>query len=355
MSRNPLMVALLMSIALVLWLASGVVWPSEEPNSDEPAPRADAIEAVAVTAKRMQAQPVQREVILYGRTQPDRMATLRAEVRGRITAVLLERGAQVEAGQALMTLHQRDLPQQLARAQSLLTQQTLDYNGAKKLAKQGLQGELQLAQAKAALVSAEAEVTRLKLDLEHTTIRAPFTGVLNERFVEVGDYLGVGDKVAMVADLDPLVVNAEVTEVDVVSLQVGQTANATFIGDGDRSGKLRYISSLSSEGTNTFRIEVALANPDGKLRAGKSAELQLPLEQRNAIYITPALLALDEQGNLGVKAVEGNLVKFYPIEVVKADGDGIWTGGMPDDVTVITVGQAFVRDGDPINVSLEQP
>ncbi|QIZ78711.1 efflux RND transporter periplasmic adaptor subunit [Ferrimonas lipolytica] len=352
MSRNPIVVAMLISVALVLWLASGVVWPSEDESADK-ATIAAVKEPVEVMAKLMQAQPIQREVNLYGRTAPDRMATLRAEVRGRITAILAERGSAVVAGQPLVKLHQRDLPQQLARAQTTLQQQTLDFNGAQKLAKQGLQGELQLAQAKAGLASAEAEVARLQLEIDHTIIRAPFTGVLNERYVEIGDYLGVSDPVAMVADLDPLVVNAEVTEVDVVALSTGQQATANFIGDASSSGTLRYISSMSSEGTNTFRIEVALPNPNGKLRAGKSAELVLPLEQRNAIYITPALLALDEQGHLGVKAVEQGHVKFYPIEMVKADGDGVWTGGVPDEITVITVGQAFVRDGDPVQVSLE--
>lgn len=356
MSRNPMALALVLTLALVLWLASGVLWPSEA-NSDQVEPKPvsnnEATEAVEVMGRKVQSQPIQREITLYGRTEPDRVATLRAEVRGRITQVLAKRGSMVSKGQPLMTLDQRDLPQQLARAESALAQQQLDFNGAQKLANQGLQGELQLAQAKAQLISAKAEVSRLSFDLEHTTIRAPFDGVFNERHVEIGDYLGVGDPVAMIADLDPLVVRAEVTEVDVVALQLGQVAQAQFIGDNSSSGEIRYISALSTQGTNTFVIEVAVPNPDGKLRAGKSAELTLPLDTREAIYITPALLALDEQGNLGVKLVEQELVKFYPIDLIKADGDGVWTGGVPAESTIITVGQAFVRDGDPVHVTLE--
>ncbi|MBY6186526.1 efflux RND transporter periplasmic adaptor subunit [Marinobacter hydrocarbonoclasticus] len=348
--RHPYVLASLIALALLVWILSGVGQTPEQAKSATASPEAKATE---VTARKVAAETVVREVNLYGRTQPDRMATLRAEVKGRVLEVLVERGARVRAGQPLLQLHQRDLPQQLARAQAELKQRQIDFDASNKLAQQGLQGRLRQAEVETELVKARAEVKRLELDLDHTTVRAPFDGVFNERFVEQGDYLGIGDKVGTVADLDPLVVNAEITEIDVVGLSVGQKAYATFIGDQPVNGEVRYIASVSTEGTNTFRIEVALPNPDGRLRAGKSTELYLPLDARKAIYITPALLALDELGNLGVKTVESDVVRFLPIEVVKADGDGIWTGGVPDEVTLITIGQGFVRDGDAVSVQYE--
>ncbi|MBY5921645.1 efflux RND transporter periplasmic adaptor subunit [Ferrimonas balearica] len=349
--RHPYVLASLIALALAAWILSGV---GNAPEQTKRATLGDADKATEVTARRVQAETVMREVNLYGRTQPDRMATLRAEVKGRVLEVLVERGARVTSGQPLLQLHQRDLPQQLARARAELKQRQIDFDASNKLAQQGLQGRLRQAEVETELVKARAEVKRLELDLAHTTVRAPFDGVLNDRFVEEGDYLAIGDKIGTVADLDPLVVNAEITEMDVVGVAVGQTAQASFIGDAPVAGTVRYIASVSTEGTNTFRIEVALPNPDGRLRAGKSTELQLPLEASKAIYITPALLALDELGNLGVKTVEADIVRFLPIEVVKADGDGIWTGGVPDEVTLITIGQGFVRDGDPVLVTYEE-
>lgn len=349
--RNPYVLASLIALALAAWILSGI---GQAPEQAKRASGAETDKITEVTARRVAAETVMREVNLYGRTQPDRMATLRAEVKGRVMEVLVERGARVKAGQPLLQLDQRDLPQQLARAQAEQKQRQIDFDASIKLAQQGLQGRLRQAEVETELVKARAEVRRLELDLAHTTIRAPFDGVLNDRVVEEGDYLAVGDKIGTVADLDPLVVNAEITEIDVVGVSVGQTAQASFIGDAPVAGTVRYIASVSTPGTNTFRIEVALPNPDGRLRAGKSTELQLPLEASKAIYITPALLALDELGNLGVKTIENEVVRFLPIEVVKADGDGIWTGGVPDEVTLITIGQGFVRDGDPVRVSNEE-
>ncbi|MBY5980402.1 efflux RND transporter periplasmic adaptor subunit [Ferrimonas balearica] len=349
--RHPFVMASLIALALLLWILSGI---GQAPEQAKMASSGEAAKATEVTARRVQAETVMREVNLYGRTEPDRMTTLRAEVKGRVLEVLVPRGARVTAGQPLLQLHQRDLPEQLARAQSELKQRQIDFDASNKLAKQGLQGRLRQAEVETELVKARAEVKRLELDLAHTTVRAPFDGVFNERMVEEGDYLAIGDRIGTVADLDPLVVNAEITEIDVVGLRVGQAANASFIGDAPVAGTVRYIASVSTEGTNTFRIEVALPNPDGRLRAGKSTELRLPLDTQKAIYITPALLALDELGNLGVKTVENDVVRFLPIEVVKADGDGIWTGGVPDEVTLITIGQGFVRDGDPVAVSYEE-
>jgi multidrug efflux system membrane fusion protein len=65
------------------------------------------------------------------------------------------------------------------------------------------------------------------------------------------------------------------------------------------------------------------------------------------------MLALDEAGNLGVKTLEGERVKFVPIKLVKAEQDGVWLSGLGERVNIITTGQGFVRDGDSV-VAVEQ-
>jgi multidrug efflux system membrane fusion protein len=68
-----------------------------------------------------------------------------------------------------------------------------------------------------------------------------------------------------------------------------------------------------------------------------------------AVRITPSVMALDEDGNLGVKTVVNEHVKFIPIDIVKSDSQGVWLGGMGDITDVITLGHGFVRDGDKVN------
>lgn len=72
-----------------------------------------------------------------------------------------------------------------------------------------------------------------------------------------------------------------------------------------------------------------------------------------AVKITPAMLALDDQGNLGVKTLVADKVHFVPIQLVKAEQDGVWLTGLGDEVDIITRGQGFVRDGDKV-ASVEQ-
>ncbi|WP_035385554.1 efflux RND transporter periplasmic adaptor subunit [Ferrimonas futtsuensis] len=349
---HPYFIAFLISLLLVLWVLSGQLSADHSPEV-VPATEPHEVAATRVTVKRIASTLVTREVQLYGRTEPDRMTRIAAEIGGRVLKVHADKGSQVEMGQLLIELDARDLPEQLQSAKAVLAQRELDYQAAKKLATQGLQGKSQLAQNLSALELARAELKRLQLALEHTQIRAPFSGVFHDRMVEQGDYVGVGDPVGELADLNPLVVKANVTEADVARLSLGQSATARFVDGRSAKGKVRYIATVSHGGTNTFDVEVAFDNADGKLWAGKSAELALPLESHYAIKVSPALLALDEEGNLGVKSVRDGQVHFIPIQVVMADSTGVWTGGVGSEVEVITQGQGFVRDGDPVEVTYE--
>ncbi|MEZ9562844.1 efflux RND transporter periplasmic adaptor subunit, partial [Vibrio splendidus] len=130
-----------------------------------------------------------------------------------------------------------------------------------------------------------------------------------------------------------------------------------LLGREEAEGRLRYVSRISSASTNTFPIEIEIDNSKGLLPAGVSAEVTLNLETRDAIKITPAMLALDEAGNLGVKTLvsvdDSPTVKFVGIQLVKAEQDGVWLTGLGQRVDIITVGQGFVRDGDSV-IAVEQ-
>ncbi|MDF4701766.1 efflux RND transporter periplasmic adaptor subunit, partial [Vibrio parahaemolyticus] len=109
-----------------------------------------------------------------------------------------------------------------------------------------------------------------------------------------------------------------------------------------------YIGRVSSATTNTFPIEIEIDNQDARIPAGMSAEVQLPLSEVLAVKITAAMLALDEEGNLGVKTLRNEHVEFVPIQLVKAEDDGVWLSGLGERVDIIVLGQGFVRDGDQV-------
>jgi len=344
-SERPYIIAVVISLFLVLWMASGVMKEAEVPETKTKS--AGIVPKVKVAT--LHAIEVSDAVELYGRTEPDRITTLKAEISGKVEQVLAKRGSKVTKGQIIARLAINDLTAQLSRSKALLAQREIQFSGTKKLNADGYQGEVEVSSAAANLASVKADIKRLEIALENTTIRAPFDGVLNTRHVEQGDYVQSGDNIAMIADLDPLVVRAYVTENQIEKIKVNQKANIKLLNKKPIIGKVRYIASVADSNTNTFKIEVAIDNSNQGLLAGLSSEVSINLAQVPAIKLSPALLALDEKGNIGVKTVVNEKVVFTGIDVVKSESDGLWLTGLGQQADVIILGQGFVRAGDTVD------
>lgn len=343
-AERPYIIAIIITLLLVLWMASGLMQAQVIPNEKSE----HSVIVPKVKVATMHAKTISDTVALYGRTEPDRVTTLKAEISGKIAQVLAQRGAKVEKDQVIVKLEMNDLASQLTQAKALLVQRKIEHQGALKLSADGYQGKVQVSSAAANLAAVEAQIARLNIDIANTVIRAPFDGVLNTRYVEQGDYVQSGDDIAMIADLDPLIVRAHVSENNIGQLKVGQKAKIRLLNHENLAGEVRYIASVADDATNTFKIEIAIANNSTNLLAGLSSEVNIDLDEVPAIKVSPALLALDEQGNIGVKTVEDSHVKFTPINIVKSEKDGIWLSGLGEQTDIITLGQGFVRAGDKV-------
>ncbi len=349
LAQRPYLIASFITLILVLWMASGPSVAEQKSALKNAIPSNNEQEIKAqVKVETRTSENIHKTLELYGRTEPNRTTTLKAEVRGKIVEILAIRGSKVSKDQVIAKIAINDLAAQLTTSQALLTQREAEYQGALKLNEQGYQGKVHLAQTFAALESVKAEIKKLELAIDNTVIRAPYTGILNTRYVEVGDYVAAGDNIAMIADLDPLIVRAHVTEQQISQLSVGQVAKVSLLNNQKAQGELRYIASVGNDKTNTFKIEVAIDNKNEKLLAGLSSEMTIDLAEMSAIKVSPALLALDEQGNIGVKSVKESIVQFTPIEIIKSESDGIWLTGLGEQADIIVLGQGFVRAGDNV-------
>ncbi len=343
-AERPWLASLVFIIGLVAWLSLGQL-QAEEPSSPV-ATSSESLPVAKVVYDTFKAQPTHKTIELYGRTAPNRQVKLAAEIAGKVIRLDVKKGQAVKKGQVIAKIDERDLDSQLRRAQSLLGVKEKEFKAAQSLRKRGLQGEVAFATAEAALIDARANLTNVQTALGNTTIKAPFDGILDDRFVEVGDFVAVGDPVATVIDLDKLVIEADVSERHIQSLRSGQHAEVRTIDQVQHQGNVRYMSRISSPATNTFPIEIEIDNPNGTTPAGMSAEVVLALDQIPAIKVTAAMLALDEQGNLGIKTLRDGRVHFVPIQLVKAEEDGVWLTGLGEQVDIIVLGQGFARDGD---------
>ncbi|MDP5359401.1 MAG: efflux RND transporter periplasmic adaptor subunit, partial [Paracoccaceae bacterium] len=149
---------------------------------------------------------------------------------------------------------------------------------------------------------------------------------------------------------DPLTVVIQVPQQALSRIKTGQTAEVQFITGEERSGTVGFIGSNADQQTRTFRVEVTVDNPDSTMPAGLSARIAIPTGQARGHFISPAILSLGTNGDLGIKTVEpDNTVAFAPVQIVRAQTDGVWVTGLRETASIITVGQGFVNAGDVVD------
>jgi multidrug efflux system membrane fusion protein len=356
--QRSYLIALIIALTATAWLLSPYAQDYlQAATGTEVIPPDDALaqqtepqdKPLRVRVRRSVAEQRVKSLLLTGQTEPSRGATLKAETAGRVIAVEAVEGAAVKEGDIIARLAMNDRQALLDEAEALLQQRQTEYEAARKLSSKGFQTQTKLAEARSLLQGAEAQRQRVETDIAHTVIKAPFDGVLQDRLVEVGDYVGVGDPVAAIVDLDPLLAVAQLSERESSSIGPDSEGQARLITGEIVNGRVRYVSAVGSAGTRTFRVELELTNGDNRLPAGLTAEVSLPVATVDAHRMSPAALTLDDAGVIGVKTVdEKSLVHFYPVELVADGADGIWVGGLPREITIITVGQEFVLPGQTV-------
>lgn len=357
--RSPLGVALLFVLLLAGWFASR---PIQDLITGGPAPAAEAPPAAAtparmtVLATESVAAPVAPELVVNGRTQPVRMVRLRVETDGRVVETPVAEGALVEEGQVLVRLDVRDRQGRVREMQAIASQRALEYEAARRLGEKQFQSETRVAEALAQLEMARAALLAAELDLARTEIRAPFSGVLEERSVEVGDFVDVGGEAALLIEQDPYLVAGDAPETLVDRFRVGEPGIARLADGRTVEGRVRFVAGRADPATRTFKVELEVANPVGRFPAGMSARIVVREPERLAHRVSAATLVLADDGSVGVKAVdEAGIVSFHPARIVKAETDAVWLGGLPERLRVITTGQGFVAAGEAVEVELAPP
>jgi multidrug efflux system membrane fusion protein len=358
MNKSYLIAASIAGAAL-LWIASGVFFSG--PGDVELSAAEQAALAQPEGLQRVQVMPSQavsrtREIKVAGRTVASRQITIRSETESAVSSLVVPRGTSVRKGDPLITLATEDRAARVTKAKALVAKRELEFRAAENLSKKSFTSEVSLANAKAELESSRAELTAAELELNRITIRAPFDGVFNMNHVEVGDYLRVGDDVAEMVDLDPVLVIAELAESAIGHIRTGTTASAKLITGEVVQGPVTYVSTVATPETRTFLVEVSVPNPDSALIDGLTATLNLPAQTMLAHSVPPAALTLDDSGAVGVKLVNANgRVVFAEAEVSSPATDSIWLTGLPDTVNIITVGQEFVKIGEKVEPVVMTP
>jgi len=359
--RANYLTAASMAVLLVLWMLSG---PNKEGDAAPPASIeaanermsavADDREPSRVRARTMDAQTYTRQLVVRGQTENKRTVIVKAETAGRIAERPVERGDRVNAGALLCRINTDGRDATVNEASEALNQARIDHEGALRLKAQGLVSESNIAATKARLASAEGNLERAKVELARVAIRAPFAGIIEDIHAEAGAFVGPGGDCATIVALDPMLLVGSVSEKTVAALATGSTTKGVLADGREISGTLTFIGQQSDAETRTYPIEIEVPNPDYVLRSGITAEINVPVGDMPAHKISPALLALDDAGNTGIRLLdEDNRVFFQQVEILAQERDGIWLSGLPERATIITVGQEMVVPGEIVDPVFE--
>jgi multidrug efflux system membrane fusion protein len=321
-----------------------------------------------VSVKTFEAKPMPIEVPLRGRTKAKASVAASAETTGIVATVHVIKGQTVKTGDLLCSLDRGTREAAvaqgeaaLAQAQAGLAQAQADFETNAELRKKGVAPsnsaralEVGLTAAKAAVSAAQAGLDNVKEELARTQIYAKSNGVIEDPLATVGTMLAAGAPCASVVQLDPMLFVANVPEVHIGLARLGLSTTVKTISGQTAEGKVSYISATADAATRTFPIEVEIPNADGKMLDGITAQAVVNIGTSPAQLLPQSVLTLDDNGVLGIRAVENSKVVFYPVTIVNDTREGMWVTGLPLKVDVITVGQEFVQAGQTVNAVQEK-
>jgi membrane fusion protein, multidrug efflux system len=388
---HPLTARLVLVLALVSTAACGGTAIAERPVAD--------VAAVPVTAVAAVERPLARFINVSGTLTAQEAANVAAEIVGRVVATPIERGSPVGTGGVLVRIAAEEVDAQAREAQANAAQiearlgladgsafdvlrvpevanahaaqelASRDFERAQQLHAQRLLSQADFDQRRAqmdaaarqhdvarntaeqqyqSLLGARARVTLAQKALADTIVRAPFAGVVGERFVAVGDYVTRGTKVATVMRVDPLRVELTVPEQYVAAVAAGRAV--TFSVDAypgqTFSGVVRYVSPSVKAETRALTVEAVVPNGEGQLKPGFFATARIEQASAQPGLMVPAAAVRTVAGTARVFVVTGDRVEERIVTTGGgADGQVEITSGLQAGERVAAGGIEQLVDG----------
>jgi membrane fusion protein (multidrug efflux system) len=318
-------------------------------------------EAVTTIVAQQEQWPATLSAI--GTAAPVQGVVVSADLPGIVERIAFESGGWVREGDVLVQLDTQQEQAQLTAAQAESNLARLNLERRQGLVDQGAISGADYDRAAAEQKLTEARVAEIRATIARKTIRAPFSGVLGIRQVNLGQYLSAGDAVAPLQSLDPIYVNFGVPQQDAGQVRVGSTVHITA-GDlpgNEFVGRVTAINSVVDEATRNIQVQATLANPRGKLRAGMFVQVELRLGGSRPVVTLPAsainyapygdsvFVVADLQDPHG-NTYRGVRQQFVKVEGARGDQVAVISGVNPGE-EVVTSGLFKLRNGVAVQVN----
>ena len=281
-------------LALGLMLAAGC---GQEPATVAETPGGPPIEVATQVAA---SQPVADTVTVTGTVEPSRRASPGTKILGRVATVPVEEGQRVRSGQLLARLDDRDLraavhqaEAAVAMAEAQRTNALAQYERMQELIRRGAVTTKNLEDATAGYRVAEAGVAQAQANLDaarvtlgYAEVTSPLDGWVVTKRIEQGDMVAPGQPLFVVEDLEPVKVVAEVPERDVTGLAEGDVVRVELDAlDLAEEARIERLVPSGDRQARTFELHTLLPNPEGRLKSGMFARVQLSRGSREALLV----------------------------------------------------------------------
>jgi membrane fusion protein (multidrug efflux system) len=346
------------SVVLLVALAMAGCGAAQADAADDATAAEATVRVINVETWTVIPQEFVEDIRLTSAVLANQDVLVAAEESGVIREIFLDKGRRAIAGDPIAKIDDRVLSFDVAQARARAEFASQTWERRKRLWEEDQVGsEIAYLEAKFGDEQAAATLAGLEQRLARTVIRAPFSGIFDERHIEVGSMVSPGQSVGRLVDLDPVKVVAGVPERYATDVVVGAQAMLTFdvLGGQVFTAPISYVGSTVDPQNRTFMIELVLPNPDRLIKPQMVANMSVTRRQvADAIVVPQDALVRVEEGYVVFVVSEGNggtVADVRPVELgpTRRNLVVIEAGVVPGD-QLIVVGQRTVSDGDRVNV-----
>jgi multidrug efflux system membrane fusion protein len=295
-----------------------------------------------------------KKLTIYGSSEAFRTVEIIPELDAKVKSIEINDGDFVTKDQILLHLVKPQYNSLLNEAKISFANSELEYKSMQTLYKNKLASVRELQKAKALYEEDKAKLKIATDNLESLTIKAPFSAKIEEVYVEEGEIVSkYSTKLLKIIEDDRLIITGFLAESKVNSLLIGDVAKVFFSNNSEADGEITFIAGDADPDTRTFKVEVLIDNKSQYFRSGMTAKIEIPYDKVNAYKIKPSYLTLNDEGKIGIKYVENNIVKFSEVEILEESNDQMIITKLPKNISIIATGHGFVKEGEEVLVQTE--
>jgi len=286
-----------------------------------------------------------------------------ADLPGTVAKINFDSGKAVREGDVLVELDTKQERAQLASLEAQRDLAKVNYARMQQLVNEGVISRAEYDQATAQQRATEANVAEIRATIARKTIRAPFSGVLGIRKVNLGQYLAGGNPIVQLQKLNPIYVNVGIPQQAVGQVRVGRTLKITTEDLAGKvfTGRVSAIDSVVDEATRNIQVQATLANPDGKLHPGMFVQVELGLGESASVIPVPAsainyapygnsVFVITDLKDPKGQTYRGVRQQFVKVEGSRGDQVAVVEGLKPGE-EIVTSGVFKLRNGAAVQVN----